>query len=465
MTHRPSPGSPSLIGADARTDAGGSAVIVEGSSVPSTLDPDETTDLLISARGISKKYAKTTQAAMVHGIVDLASAIFGRRHKPDELRSEEFWALRHVDFDLRRGESVGILGVNGAGKSTLLRLLYGLTKPDEGTVKVLGSVGGLLAVGAGFNPVLSGRENALAELSLYGNDGPEDEALERIAAFADIGEFMDAPVRTYSQGMRLRLGYAITAFLDPDVLLVDEVLSVGDTAFREKCGRHIRGFLERGGSMILVSHSVWMVQGMCERAIVLDKGVVTFEGTATEAIRHYLEVESLPESGELVDEASSPIDLSPPITIEHVTIEGADGDPLAFGAPTRVTIDYRSFEHFADTVWGVVIWSGDDLAVLAGVMSETWGPVEVAKGPGRLCCLIPSLPLTEGTYGLRVAALDAETRLALGLHGFGGDGTTFRVEGAAPSPLFERLTGAAITALDVEWTVPDAADGSTTAAE
>ncbi len=419
--------------------------------------PDDA-DKLIVARGISKKYALTTNAAMAHGVTDLAAAILGRRHKPDELRSQEFWALRHIDFDLRRGESVGILGVNGAGKSTLLRLLYGLTKPDEGTVQIRGTVGGLLTVGAGFNPVLTGRENAIAELSLQGHTGSEAEALEQIAEFADIGAFMDSPIRTYSQGMRMRLGYAITAFLDPDVMLVDEVLSVGDTAFREKCARHLRAYLERGGSMILVSHSVWMVEGMCERAIVLDKGEVTFEGTATDAIRHYLEVESLPESGQILDEAFSPGDGSLPITIDDITIDSPDGSALTYGNPAQVTIEYRSAEHFPDTVWAVVIWSGDELAVLAGAMTEAWGPVEVAEGPGRLRCLIPALPAATGNYALRVAALDAETRLALGLHGFARDGTTFRVDGAAPSALFERLAGAPITALDVEWLPPAGAN-------
>jgi lipopolysaccharide transport system ATP-binding protein len=416
-------------------------------------------DQLIVARGISKKYAMTTHAAMAHGIVDLASAILGRRHKPDELRSQEFWALRNVDFELRRGESVGVLGVNGAGKSTLLRLLYGLSKPDEGTVDIRGSVGGLLTVGAGFNPVLTGRENAIAELSLHGHRGSEADALEQIADFADIGNFMDSPLRTYSQGMRLRLGYAITAFLDPDVMLVDEVLSVGDTAFREKCARHIRAYLERGGSMILVSHSVWMVQGMCERAIVLDHGEITFEGTASDATRHYLEVESLPETGAILDEAFSPADGSMPITIEKVVIESPDGSDLAYGRPAQVTVDYRSTEHFRNTVWAVVLWSADELAVLAGAMTEEWGDVEVAEGSGRLRCSIAALPLSTGNYALRVGALDGETRLALGLHGFGRDGTTFRVEGPAPSALFERLTGAPITTLEVAW-APAAADAA-----
>ncbi|MCU1368914.1 MAG: ATP-binding cassette protein [Ilumatobacteraceae bacterium] len=426
---------------------------------PGPADGADGSDHLIVARGISKKYAMTTHAAMAHGIVDLASAILGRRHKPDELRSQEFWALRNVDFELRRGESVGVLGVNGAGKSTLLRLLYGLSKPDEGTVEIRGSVGGLLSVGAGFNPVLTGRENAIAELSLHGHRGSEAEALEQIAEFADIGAFMDSPIRTYSQGMRLRLGYAITAFLDPDVMLVDEVLSVGDTAFREKCARHIRAYLERGGSMILVSHSVWMVEGMCERAIVLDKGQVAFEGTATDATRHYLEVESLPATGAILDEAFSAGDGTMPITIEKVVIESPDGSDLAYGNPAQVTVDFRSSEHYPDTVWAVVLWSADELAVLAGAMTEDWGDLEVAEGSGRLRCSIPALPLAAGNYALRVAALDAETRIALGLHGFARNGTTFRVEGAAPSALFERLTGAPITTLDVAW-VQGASDAS-----
>lgn len=427
-----------------------------GTDGPTPPMPD---DHLIIARGVSKKYATQTRAAIAHGVGDLVAAVLGRRHQPDVLRSREFWALRHIDLDLRRGESVGIIGANGAGKSTLLRILYGVTKPDEGTVDVRGKVGGLLTLGAGFDPVLTGRENALAELSLHGHSGPEADALDQIIEFADIGDFINAPIRTYSQGMRLRLGYAITAFLEPDVLLVDEVLSVGDTAFREKCGHHIRAYLERGGSMIFVSHSVWMVQGLCERAIVLDKGERVFEGTATDAIRHYLEVESLPESGAVVDEAFHTEHAIPPITIEAVTIDGSDDRGLTFGNPAEITIDYSSTEPFPNTVWAVVIWSGDELAVLAGAMTDEWGPVEVAHGPGRLRCLIPALPVAAGTYTLRIGALDAETRLALGLHGFDRDGTSFRVEGAAPPPLFERLAGAPITTMDVDWGQPAASNG------
>lgn len=422
----------------------------ESGRLPSPAGSSDTADHLIIARGVSKKYATTTRSAIAHGVGDLVAAILGRRQQP-VLRSREFWALRRVDLDLRRGESLGIIGANGAGKSTLLRILYGLTKPDEGTVDVRATVGGLLDLGAGFDPLLTGRENALAELSLHGHRGPEVEALDQIIEFADIGTFIDAPIRMYSQGMKLRLGYAITAFLEPDVLLVDEVLSVGDSAFREKCGYHIRGYLERGGSMVLVSHSVWMVQGLCERAIVLDKGNVAFEGTATDAVRHYLEIESLPESGAIIDEAFHAEHAIPPISIESVAIEGSEGSSLTYGEPVRITIEYRSTEPFPDTVWALGIWSADELAVLAGAMTDEWGPVAVAEGPGRLCCLIPALPVAAGTYTLRVGALDAETRLALGLHGFAGDGTSFRVGGAEPTPLFERLAGAPITTLEVEW--------------
>ncbi|MEL7209580.1 MAG: hypothetical protein AAGK32_15315, partial [Actinomycetota bacterium] len=227
-----------------------------------------------------------------------------------------------------------------------------------------------------------------------------------------------------------------------------------DTAFREKCAHHIRAYLERGGSMLFVSHSVWMVQALCERAIVLDHGEVTFRGTATDAIRHYLEVQSLPESGEIVDDTFHSEQAVPPITIESVVVEAAGGDHLAHGEPATITIDYDSTEAFSDTVWALMIATGDDLAVLTGAMTDEWGSVEVGVGRGRLRCLIPALPLAAGDYRVRVGALDAETRLALGLHGFGPEGTRFRVEGSAPSALFERLAGAPITKLDVDWAAP-----------
>lgn len=409
-------------------------------------------DALISARGVAKKYATRTRRAMAHGRKDVVGALRGRGRDP-RLRASEFWALDGVDLDVGPGDSVGVIGVNGAGKSTLLRVLYGLTKPDRGTVEVRGRIGGLLDLGSGFQPTLTGRENVEAELTLHAEATGAEVDLDDIAAFADIGPFLDAPVRTYSQGMRMRLGFSVVAHLEPDVLLIDEVLAVGDYAFRKKCGHHIRSYLERGGALVLVSHSVWIVQSLCHRAIVLDRGRVTFDGPADEAVRHYLQVESLPETGAMVDE-----DLGEqpglPITVDDVAISAVDAGSITPGGPVEISVAYRADQTWDGVIWAVMVWSPDETVALATEFTERLGPVQVPKGPGQIRCTIDSFPLLAGEYLLRVGAIDATTRVALGIHGFEGRATRFSVEGPPPEEPFRRLTAPPVTGLDVDWDPP-----------
>ncbi|MBN2447272.1 MAG: ABC transporter ATP-binding protein [Phycisphaerae bacterium] len=193
----------------------------------------------------------------------------------------EFWALRNVSFEVRRGEAIGIVGRNGCGKSTLLQIIAGTLRPTEGDVMVRGRVSALLELGTGFNPEFTGRENVEVQAALLGLSGRElEQRYERIAAFADIGDFLNQPVKTYSSGMTVRLAFAVAAHVDADILIVDEALAVGDEGFQRKCYGWLERFQEGGGTLLFVTHGTQTVVNLCDRALLLDAGTVLAHGAA-----------------------------------------------------------------------------------------------------------------------------------------------------------------------------------------
>jgi len=233
---------------------------------------NEDSEVLVSCEGISKKFCRNLKKSLWYGVKDGVSEILSGQSS-DELRKEEFWALKDVSFELRRGECLGLLGRNGAGKTTLLKVLSGLIKPDQGTVSLKGQIGGLIALGAGFNGILSGRENIRINGSILGYSRDEiEERMQEIIDFAEIPDFIDAPVNTYSSGMSVRLGFAIAAILTkPDVLLLDEVLAVGDIGFTIKCLNAVRDMM-KDSAVIFVSHNVQFVSRFCTNVLLMEKG-------------------------------------------------------------------------------------------------------------------------------------------------------------------------------------------------
>jgi ABC-type polysaccharide/polyol phosphate transport system ATPase subunit len=246
-------------------------------------------EILVKTEGVSKKFCRSLKRSLWYGVQDVAGELFGHQGDFNKLRQNEFWALDDVSFELRRGECLGLIGRNGAGKTTLLRMLNGLIKPDKGRIEMRGRVGALIALGAGFNPILSGRENIYVNASVLGLSKKEtDNRLEEIIDFAEVEEFIDSPVQAYSSGMQVRLGFAVASALEPTILLVDEVLAVGDFQFRNKCFNRINKLKKNGVAAILVSHNIHNIMQFSDFCLWLDKGISKKMGSTNEVCSEYV---------------------------------------------------------------------------------------------------------------------------------------------------------------------------------
>jgi lipopolysaccharide transport system ATP-binding protein len=237
----------------------------------------EDNEVLVKVEHLSKKFCKDLKTSLWYGVKDLCANILGNKEERS-LRPDEFWAVKDINFELRRGECLGLIGHNGAGKSTLLKILNGLINPDEGKVTIKGRVSALIELGAGFNPILSGRENIYNNGAVLGFSKKEiDAKVEEIIDFAEIREFIDMPVQNYSSGMKVRLGFAVAAQMKPDVLIIDEVLAVGDLGFVLKCLKTIDTILPET-AIVFVSHSMPMVSRICSQIILMENGLANFQG-------------------------------------------------------------------------------------------------------------------------------------------------------------------------------------------
>ncbi|MDI6716134.1 MAG: polysaccharide ABC transporter ATP-binding protein [Actinomycetota bacterium] len=245
-------------------------------------------DTVVSVENVSKKFSRTLRHVMMYGAADIARNMLGLSSRPQVLRNGEFWAVDDVSFELGKGETLGLIGPNGSGKSTLLKMLNGIYMPDRGRIRVKGRVGALIEVGAGFHPMLTGRENVYINGAILGMSKAEiDKKFDSIVEFADVGEFINAPVKHYSSGMFVRLGFAVAIHSEPDLLLVDEVLAVGDANFQKKCFDRILDIKKSGASIIFVSHSVSAVERLCNRTVLVKNGKMIFHGSTREAIQKY----------------------------------------------------------------------------------------------------------------------------------------------------------------------------------
>ena len=358
------------------------------------------TDAAITARDVSKRFLLHRKRA-----TSLKERFVNRGAE-----AEEFWAVRHLDLDVGRGETVGLIGANGSGKSTTLKLLAGILRPTTGTVSVNGRIASLLELGAGFNGELSGRDNVYLNASLLGLSRKEvDRHFDAIVEFSELAPFIDNQVKNYSSGMYVRLGFAVAVHIDPDILLVDEVLAVGDEAFQQKCLAKIEEFQRDGRTILLVSHSLDLVEKICTQSVVLDHGEVKFAGDpafATGTLRSILGTERQPEI--LADEPVGGV------TIGGATVSDVPGgDPRDAFFPgerlaVRVDLEVLPGQEDAGDVYVVVMGAGDiPLAVLGGDGSAVVPPV---AGHYHVDFTVPALPPVHGAYVLAVGVKHPETK-------------------------------------------------------
>jgi ABC-type polysaccharide/polyol phosphate transport system ATPase subunit len=354
----------------------------------------------ISVEGVSRRFR--VHARETRTLKD----VFVQRGKTG---AEDVWALHDVSFEVARGEAVGLIGRNGSGKTTLLRVIAGIIKPTSGRVRADGRIGSLLELGAGFHPDLTGRENVFLNGAIQGLRRAEiRERFDEIVAFAELENAIDRPVRTYSSGMAMRLGFAIAAFLEADVLLLDEVFAVGDEAFQRKCFGRIFQFKAAGGTIVFVSHDAAAVERLCERSVFLDSGRVAFDGPSREAVARYRRV-----LADEIDPAERGVGLrewgSGEASIVSATLLGAEGaDRLQF----------LSGEHFALRV-GLMSADGvppprlqlelrDDAGTLVAGDAVDLRTLGWDASPGEQVVRfeIGSLPLADGRFHLRLGLTD-----------------------------------------------------------
>jgi ABC-type polysaccharide/polyol phosphate transport system ATPase subunit len=319
------------------------------------------------------------------------------------------WALRDVSFAAEQGEALGIIGTNGAGKSTSLKLLAGILRPDGGSLAVRGRLAALIEVSAGLHGDLTGRENIYLSGAILGMSAAEVRGrLDAIVAFSGLHEFLDTPVKRFSTGMTARLGFSVAAHVDPDVLLVDEVLSVGDVAFRQRCDARMRELVARGTTLIFVTHNLEQMRSICHRAAVLDKGQLTFLGDPSEASRHYLEAVML-SGGALY--ADCPQRSRNGDGVSHFRLLDADGretgivrstDPLTMEVCLHLA---RPITRLSAEVT-IRRLSGDLFVNFNSAREAHW--YEAPAGGSRLRVSLPSLPLAGGSYVASVRLWDAD---------------------------------------------------------
>lgn len=273
-------------------------------------------DYVLKVDKISKKFTKSLKRSIFYGLSDIVKHLFYFPLKTDRLRKDEFWALYDISFSIKKGEVLGIIGSNGSGKSTLLKIINGIFLPDFGSIEIMGRTGALIEVGAGFHPVLTGRENIYINGAILGMSRDEIESkFDRIAAFADIGDFLNTPVKNYSSGMRVRLGFSIAVHSDPDILLIDEVLAVGDKHFQEKSLNKIKSLKQKGTSIVLVSHSITKIMALADTVIILDKSKLIKIGDPIEMVNYYQDQQALEADDEI-----PAVDFDHPFSVQKYKI-------------------------------------------------------------------------------------------------------------------------------------------------
>lgn len=421
-------------------------------------------ELAVRVEGLGKRYRIGSAAVPYKTLRDVlakfaSSPLASFRDRADRFRADQsdpastIWALREVSFTVGKGEALGIVGRNGAGKSTLLKLLSRITVPTTGTVRVTGRVGALLEVGTGFHPELTGRENVYLNGAILGMSRREiEQRFDEIVAFAETERFVDTPVKRYSSGMQLRLAFAVAAHLQPDILLADEVLAVGDAAFQRKCLGKMGEAASEGRTVLFVSHNLQAVKALCTRAIRIEDGGIVDSGPADEVVERYqLSTTSLSFGSDLTT-APRRGEVKGDIVMRRASLEaGAGPGMVRLHEPMSIEIEFDVNRTVERVVFGATVYSADDAIVMQSLTSASYPPIGALE-PGRYLVegRMQVNVLAPGRYWIEVAARDESGQQDLVPRAF-----TFEVvESAAQgdSPWFGHSAG--YVRVPVEWAEP-----------
>jgi lipopolysaccharide transport system ATP-binding protein len=366
--------------------------------------------LAIEARNLSKAYRIGTREAAPESLMELAGRflmapwrnwrriqrmdVSGQPDSSDDLH----WALSDLSFDVREGESLAVIGRNGAGKSTLLKILSRITEPTSGHAWIHGRVASLLEVGTGFHPELTGRENVYMNGTVLGMTKREiDRKFDRIAEFSGVEKFLDTAVKRYSSGMKVRLAFAVAAHLDPEILIIDEVLAVGDASFQKRCMDRMAEIAREGRTILFVSHNLDLVDRLCKRAIVLRQGRLTYEGNVQDAISYYLTDDS--QRGAVRDLSKHPRSGDGRARFTQVKILNASGQPSdyhSFGNSIRIAMTINASCDLRDVGVAVVLSTVSGSRVITGWNREADTPLHFERGENQCYCDFEELRLRPG---------------------------------------------------------------------
>ena len=373
-------------------------------------------DALIKVEGVGKKFCRDLKKSLWYGVKDIVAELaHGKKaaERHSSLRPQEFWAVNDVSFELKRGECLGLIGRNGAGKTTLLRMLNSLIKPDKGRIEMRGSVGALIALGAGFNPILTGRENVYVNASVLGLSKKETDAkFDEIVDFAELREFIDTPVQNYSSGMNVRLGFAVAAILiEPDILFLDEVLAVGDIGFTIKCLNTVRRISNKS-AVVFVSHNMQLISAFCTRVMVMDHGAALFDSpNPSEGIDHYY---GLAQKIELQTSGTGKAEIiCIKLIVNKQDVEG--GEPIIpHGAELSFRIKLRIDNSRSGATINVNII---DAAMNPVIIMPMYNPDgELNRFPAGVMEIVLSMGTVElctGKYSITIGVKDSETKEVL----------------------------------------------------
>lgn len=367
----------------------------------------------IEVENVSKKFSRSLKRSLFYGFQDVMKELLFQKTDKKQLRESEFWSLKDISFKVEKGKMLGLTGLNGAGKSTLLKLINGLFKPDQGYIKIRGRVGALIELGTGFNPILSGRENIYINASVLGMTKKEiDSKVNDIIEFSELDEFIDSPIKTYSSGMLARLGFSVAVHLEPDILLIDEILSVGDATFREKSFKKLMSFKKNGGTIILVSHLARNIENFCDDALLLEKGMIVAKGSAINVMEEYqkrsMQImldKKKDKHLHLTNEEENDIVLRSCVTINK---ENLETNKIEYGDNFTIKVQYEALKSIFNPSFSFTLYK-NEVSVSNLDMHQIGVEINQLNRMGEISCVIKSPNLAPGIYDIGLGILTLNT--------------------------------------------------------